>query len=179
MVVPKDRTRLIACLFGFSRKYLLKGGIVMKCPYCGSLEDKVVDSRSSEDGSFIRRRRLCNNCGERYTTFEKIETIELMVIKKNGTREIFDRDKIRRGVMRACEKRNVTSDQIEGLVKDVEQALVSSMQKEISSEEIGELIMSKLKDIDKVAYVRFASVYREFKDVDTFMDELKKIITDK
>ena len=151
----------------------------MKCPYCGSIEDKVVDSRSAEDGSFIRRRRLCENCGERFTTFEKIETIELMVIKKDGTREMFDREKIKRGIMRACEKRKVTGEQIENMVKDVEQSLVSSMQKEIHSEKIGEAIMEKLKEVDKVAYVRFASVYREFKDVDTFMDELKILISDK
>lgn len=151
----------------------------MKCPYCGSIEDKVVDSRSAEDGSFIRRRRLCEKCGERFTTFEKIETIELMVIKKDGTREMFDREKIKRGIMRACEKRKVTGEQIENMVKDVEQSLVSSMQKEIHSEKIGEAIMEKLKEVDKVAYVRFASVYREFKDVDTFMDELKMLISDK
>ncbi|MBQ7445547.1 MAG: transcriptional repressor NrdR [Clostridia bacterium] len=151
----------------------------MKCPYCGNVDDKVVDSRSSEDGSYIRRRRLCSACGERYTTFETVESIELMVIKKDGTRELFDRQKIRLGIMKACEKRKVTSDQIDSMVKSIEQNLVSSMQKEISTETIGEMIMEKLKAIDKVAYVRFASVYREFKDVDTFMEELKKIITDK
>ncbi|MBP5313253.1 MAG: transcriptional repressor NrdR [Clostridia bacterium] len=151
----------------------------MKCPYCGNVDDKVVDSRSSEDGSYIRRRRLCSSCGERYTTFETVESIELMVIKKDGTRELFDRQKIRLGIMKACEKRMVTSDQIDSMVKSIEQNLVSSMQKEIPSETIGEMIMEKLKAVDKVAYVRFASVYREFKDVDTFMEELKKIITDK
>ena len=128
---------------------------------------------------YIRRRRLCSSCGERYTTFETVENIELMVIKKDGTRELFDRQKIRLGIMKACEKRMVTSDQIDSMVKSIEQNLVSSMQKEIPSETIGEMIMEKLKAVDKVAYVRFASVYREFKDVDTFMEELKKIITDK
>jgi len=150
----------------------------MKCPYCGYIGARVVDSRPADDGSFIRRRRVCEGCGERFTTYEKVENIQIVVIKKDNTRESFDRTKIQRGVMRACEKRKVTMDQIDALVDSVEQQLTSSMSKEVSSDTIGQMIMERLKDLDKVAYVRFASVYREFKDVDTFMEELKKMIND-
>lgn len=150
----------------------------MKCPYCGYIGARVIDSRPADDGSFIRRRRVCESCGERFTTYEKVENIQIVVIKKDNTRESFDRSKIQRGVMRACEKRKVTMDQIDALVDSVEQQLTSSMSKEVSSDTIGQMIMERLKDLDKVAYVRFASVYREFKDVDTFMEELKKMIND-
>lgn len=149
----------------------------MKCPFCGQIGAKVIDSRPADDGSFIRRRRVCDSCGERFTTYETVQNIEIMVIKKDGTRESFDRNKIQRGIIRACEKRKVTMEQIDEMVKDIEQHLVSNMQKEVPSEYIGELIMEKLKNVDKVAYVRFASVYREFQDIDSFMNELKKIMT--
>jgi transcriptional repressor NrdR len=148
----------------------------MKCPYCGYVGARVIDSRPADDGSFIRRRRECVSCGERFTTYEKVENIQIVVIKKDNTRESFDRSKIQRGVMRACEKRKVTMEQIDELVDSVEQQLTSSMSKEVSSDTIGQMIMERLKNLDKVAYVRFASVYREFKDVDTFMEELKKMI---
>jgi len=151
----------------------------MKCPFCGEIGAKVIDSRPADDGSFIRRRRECDACGERFTTYEQVQTIEFMVIKKDGTRESFDPGKVKRGIVRACEKRKVTMEQIDEMVRNIEQKLISSMQKEVSSEYIGELIMESLKAVDKVAYVRFASVYREFKDIDTFMDELKNLMTDK
>ena len=150
----------------------------MRCPYCGFIGARVIDSRPADEGSFIRRRRECESCGERFTTYEKVENVQIVVIKKDNTRESFDRSKIQRGVMRACEKREVTMEQIDALVDSVEQQLTSSMSKEVSSETIGCLIMDRLKQLDKVAYVRFASVYREFKDVDTFMEELKKMISD-
>lgn len=151
----------------------------MRCPYCGKIGAKVIDSRPADDGSFIRRRRECESCAERFTTYEYVQSIEFMVVKKDGTRQSFDREKIKRGIIKACEKRNVSMEQIDDMVKNIEQKLVSLMQKEISSDYIGELIMDALKKVDEVAYVRFASVYREFKDVDTFMEELKKLMTSK
>ena len=174
MTVLNDRTRLTVCLF-----FYFTEEIIMKCPYCGYVGAKVTDSRRSDDGTQIRRRRVCDSCGEKFTTFETVATIEIMVIKKDGTRQLFDREKVKKGIVKACEKRKVSMVQIDDIIKDVEQKLISTMQKEVPSEYIGELIMERLKEVDKVAYVRFASVYREFKDVDTFMDELKKIITDK
>lgn len=151
----------------------------MKCPFCGHLEDKVIDSRPTEEGQAIRRRRECVQCGERFTTYEKIETMPLMVVKKNGTSQLFDRNKIVNGILKSCEKRPVSLAQVETLAADIEKQLLNSMRKEVSSDEIGELIMRRLKELDEVAYVRFASVYRQFKDVDSFLDELTKIIKEK
>lgn len=151
----------------------------MKCPFCGYLEDKVVDSRPNDEGVVIRRRRECLGCGERFTTYEKVETMQLIVIKKDGTRETFDRDKLMNGVVKSCEKRPVSIEKMEELVDDIEKNILNSMRKEVTSSEIGEMLMERLKDLDQVAYVRFASVYKEFKDIDTFMEELKKIIKEK
>lgn len=148
----------------------------MKCPVCGHLESKVLDSRPSNEGASIRRRRECLACTKRFTTFETIEIVSFMVVKKDKTREIFDRTKVKKGIVRACEKRPVTMEQIENAVIEIEQALLSSMRSEIPSEEIGELVMDKLKELDEVAYVRFASVYRQFKDITTFRDELNKLL---
>jgi transcriptional repressor NrdR len=151
----------------------------MRCPFCSCLEDKVVDSRPTDEGLTIRRRRECVQCGARFTTYEKIETVPLMVVKKDGTRQAFDRNKILNGIVKACEKRPVSMQDIEKLVDGIELQLYNSMKKEINSNEIGEIIMSALKNIDEVAYVRFASVYRQFKDIDTFMAELTKIMKEK
>lgn len=151
----------------------------MKCPFCGDQEDKVIDSRPTEEGSAIRRRRECVKCSGRFTTYEKIENIPLMVIKKDGTRESFNKDKILNGIIKACEKRPVTADQIEKIANQVEIEIYNMMKKELRSDEIGEILMKNLKDLDEVAYVRFASVYRQFKDIDTFLEEVKKLIKDK
>ncbi len=148
----------------------------MKCPFCGNDDTRVVDSRPVEDNNAIRRRRVCDNCGKRFTTYEKVETVPLMVIKKDMNREKYDRSKIVAGVVRACHKRPVSADQINNLVDSVEVEIFNRELREIESSTIGELVMNKIKDLDPVAYVRFASVYREFKDVNTFMDELKKIL---
>lgn len=151
----------------------------MKCPYCDFDTSKVVDSRPIEEGNSIRRRRECENCKKRFTTYEKIEQVNVMVVKKDGAREFFDREKILKGIIRSCEKRPISIKQIENIVTDIEKEIVNMMQREISSEEIGNLVMDKLKDIDEVSYVRFASVYRQFKDVNSFLDELKNIIEEK
>ena len=151
----------------------------MRCPFCSCLEDKVVDSRPTDEGLTIRRRRECVKCGARFTTYEKIETVPLMVAKKDGTRQGYDRNKVLNGIVKACEKRPVSMQEIEKLVDSIELQLYNSMRKEISSNEIGEIIMSSLKETDEVAYVRFASVYRQFKDIDTFMAELTKIMKEK
>ena len=148
----------------------------MKCPFCGHENTRVIDSRPAEDNNSIRRRRVCDECGKRFTTYEKVETIPLIIIKKDNNREAYDRSKIEAGVLRACHKRPISADQISKLVDDVETMIFSREEKEISSNEIGEMVMEKLKDLEAVAYVRFASVYREFKDVNTFMDELKKVL---
>ena len=148
----------------------------MKCPFCGHENTRVIDSRPAEDNNSIRRRRVCDECGKRFTTYEKVETIPLIIIKKDNNRETYDRTKIEAGILRACHKRPVSAAQITQLVDAVETEIVNREEREISSNIIGELIMNKLKDLDPVAYVRFASVYREFKDVNTFMDELKKIL---
>ena len=148
----------------------------MKCPYCSSENTRVVDSRPVEENNSIRRRRVCDNCGKRFTTYEKIEMISLIVIKKDQSREQYNRDKIFNGVLRACHKRKVSIQQINELVNKVEIEIFNREDKEIPSTEIGEIVMNRLKDLDPVAYVRFASVYREFKDVNTFMDELKKLL---
>lgn len=146
----------------------------MKCPFCNQDNTRVVDSRPADDNTAIRRRRMCDACGKRFTTYEKVETIPLIVIKKDQNREQFDRSKIEAGVLRACHKRPVSAEQIHRLVDDVETEVFNLEEREIPSSVIGEIVMDKLKDLEAVAYVRFASVYREFKDVNTFMDELKK-----
>ena len=148
----------------------------MKCPFCNQDNTRVVDSRPADDNNAIRRRRMCDACGKRFTTYEKVETIPLIVIKKDQNREQFDRSKIEAGVLRACHKRPVSAEQIHRLVDDVETEVFNLEEREIPSSVIGEIVMDKLKDLEAVAYVRFASVYREFKDVNTFMDELKKIL---
>ena len=148
----------------------------MKCPFCSSDNTRVIDSRPADDNNSIRRRRLCDECGKRFTTYEKVETIPLIVIKKDNTREQYDRAKIEAGVLRACHKRPISVDKINQLIDDVETEIFNLEAKEIPSTVIGEAVMDKLKDLEAVAYVRFASVYREFKDVNTFMNELKKIL---
>ena len=148
----------------------------MKCPYCSHENTRVIDSRPAEDNNSIRRRRVCDECGKRFTTYEKIETIPLIVIKKDEKREPYDRSKIEAGVLRACHKRPISINQINQLVDEVETEIFNREEKEIPSRVIGELVMDKLKNLEAVAYVRFASVYREFKDINTFMDELKKVL---
>ena len=151
----------------------------MKCPFCSHENTRVIDSRPAEDNNSIRRRRVCDECGKRFTTYEKIETLPLIIIKKDNNREAYDRAKIEAGVLRACHKRPVSAQQITTLVDEVENEIFNREEREIPSGTIGELVMNKLKDLDAVAYVRFASVYREFKDVNTFMDELKSVLNDK
>ncbi len=148
----------------------------MRCPYCEEPDTKVVDSRPTEDGKAIRRRRECNACGKRFTTYEKVEEMLFMVVKRDGSREAFDRNKILNGIIRACEKRPVSMDQMEAVVDDIERGLNNMMEKEISSTFIGEVVMDHLKELDEVAYVRFASVYRQFKDVSTFVAEIEKLL---
>ena len=148
----------------------------MKCPYCSHPDTRVIDSRPAEDGNSIRRRRSCDVCGKRFTTYEKVETIPLTIIKKDNTREQYERRKIENGVLRACYKRPVSTSDIQSTVDRIETKVFSLEEKEIPSSAIGEIVMEELKGLDEVAYVRFASVYREFKDVNTFMDELKKIL---
>lgn len=151
----------------------------MKCPFCAYEESKVVDSRSTDDAMSIRRRRECLNCGKRYTTYEKIEDIPILIIKKDLTREYFDKSKAINGIMKACQKRPVSRKQIEEIASDIEKYLSNQMITEVKSEYIGELIMDRLKEIDEVSYVRFASVYRQFKDINTFMEEIKKLMSSK
>ena len=151
----------------------------MKCIYCGYPESKVVDSRPLDEGISTRRRRECLKCGRRITTYEKAEQMPMMVIKKDGSRENFDINKIKRGIMKACEKRNVSTDKIEDMALEIERQVYNSVEAEIPAEKIGDMVMDSLKDVDQVAYVRFASVYREFKDVSTFMEELKKLVAEK
>ncbi len=148
----------------------------MKCPFCGSDNTRVIDSRPAEDNSAIRRRRMCDVCGKRFTTYEKVETIPFIVIKKDNNREQYDRSKIEAGVLRACHKRPVSVNQINQLVDEVETEIFNREEREIPSTVIGEIVMDKLRNLDSVAYVRFASVYREFKDVNTFLSELKKML---
>lgn len=148
----------------------------MKCPFCNQENTRVIDSRPADDNSSIRRRRLCDECGKRFTTYEKVETIPLIVIKKDNNRETYDRAKIEAGVLRACHKRPISVEEINALIDKVEQELFNREEREIPSSLIGEMIMNRLMTLDSVAYVRFASVYREFKDVNTFMDELKKML---
>jgi len=147
----------------------------MKCMYCGSLESKVIDSRQSEDGTSIRRRRECMSCGKRFTTYETIETTPILVIKANGNRQPFDANKLKSGIIKACEKRPVPIWKIDKLVEDIQKSVYNSLEQEVSTKKIGEMVMEGLKELDEVAYVRFASVYRQFKDISTFMKELKKM----
>ncbi|MCI8716758.1 MAG: transcriptional regulator NrdR [Lachnospiraceae bacterium] len=149
----------------------------MKCPYCNKENTRVIDSRPSEENNSIRRRRQCDVCGKRFTTYEKIETLPLIVIKKDNSREAYEREKIESAIVRACHKRSISYEQIQKMVDEIENVIFNvEVNREVSSREIGEIVMNKLKDYDSVAYVRFASVYREFKDVNTFMDELKKLL---
>ena len=151
----------------------------MKCPYCGYRESKVIDSRPAEEGSSIRRRRECLSCGKRFTTYETVESLPMVAIKKDGSRQSFDKRKVLGGMIRACEKRPVPLELLEQKTDEIEQALQNSLEREISTEYIGELVMEKLRTLDEVAYVRFASVYRQFKDIDTFMKELNKLLAEK
>ena len=148
----------------------------MKCPYCGFKESKVVDSRPAEEGNSIRRRRECLSCSKRFTTYETVESLPMVVVKRDGSRQTFDRRKLVNGMLRACEKRPVSVAQLEKLGEEIEQELQNSLEREISTEHVGELVMDKLKGVDEVAYVRFASVYRQFKDINTFMRELNKLL---
>ena len=150
----------------------------MRCPFCANPESKVIDSRPADEGASIRRRRECLACHKRFTTYEMMESLPLMVVKKDGSRQSCDRNKVLSGLIRACEKRPVSFDTLENIVNEVEQSLQNELKQEISSAEIGELVMDKLKKVDQVAYVRFASVYRQFKDIDTFMAELNKLLED-
>ncbi len=151
----------------------------MKCPFCGFEESKVIDSRPTDEGERIRRRRECIGCLKRFTTYEIIESVPVIVVKKDKSREVFDRNKLFNGMLRACEKRPVSLESIEKAVDEIETTLQNSLDREVTSVRIGELAMDKLKDLDEVAYVRFASVYRQFKDINTFMDELAKLLSEK
>lgn len=151
----------------------------MKCPFCGFEESKVIDSRPTDEGERIRRRRECVKCGKRFTTYEVIETVPVIVVKKDKSRESFDRTKLFNGILRACEKRPVSIETIDSMVDSIEAALQNSLDREVTSVHIGEMVMDKLKEIDEVAYVRFASVYRQFRDINTFMDELAKLLSEK
>jgi len=151
----------------------------MKCPYCSHLEDKVIDSRPTDEGATIRRRRECLGCQKRYTTYEKVEYMPLIVIKKDKSRQPYNREKLLNGILRACEKRPVSIDEIDTLIDNVEATIYNTLEREVTSTEIGECVMKELRKLDEVAYVRFASVYRQFKDIDTFMEELQKIKTEK
>ena len=151
----------------------------MKCPHCGFQESKVVDSRHSEDGLSIRRRRECLSCGRRFTTYETVESLPIIVVKRDNSRQAFDRNKIMNGMLRACEKRPVSTQDLENVVSQIESLVQNSLEREITTEYIGELVMERLKPLDEVAYVRFASVYRQFKDIHSFMQELNKILEEK
>ena len=148
----------------------------MKCMYCSATESRVIDSRPTDEGLAIRRRRECVSCGRRFTTYEKIETVQIVVVKKDGSREAFDADKIRRGLIKACEKRPVAIYDVDELVRDVEQQIMNSLEQEVTSTKIGDMVMERLRKLDEVAYVRFASVYRSFCDINTFMEELKNLL---
>ncbi|MEZ4357043.1 MAG: transcriptional regulator NrdR [Eubacteriales bacterium] len=151
----------------------------MKCMYCGCTESKVIDSRPTDEDAAIRRRRECLNCGKRFTTYEKIDNVPLLVVKKDGSRETFDTNKIKKGIIRACEKRPVSVKEIDDRVEAIEKKIFNSLKQEIPSSEIGEMVMQELKDLDEVAYVRFASVYRQFKDLHTFLEELNKLLAER
>ena len=151
----------------------------MKCIYCGCMDSKVIDSRQNEEGTSIRRRRECENCGKRFTTYETVESTPILVIKKDGSRQTFDPAKVKRGIMKACEKRPISMTAIDKMVADIQRKILNSLEQEVSSKYIGELVMERLKKVDEVAYVRFASVYRQFKDINTFMAELNKLLAEK
>ena len=153
--------------------------VCLKCPFCFFDESKVVDSRSTDDNTTIRRRRECESCKKRFTTYEIIETTPIMVVKKDNSREVFDREKIKRGIIKSCEKRPVSIEQIESIISYIENEINKDYISEINTDKIGEMVMDKLKDIDEVSYVRFASVYRQFKDINTFVSELKNILMEK
>lgn len=147
----------------------------MKCPFCNFADTKVIDSRAQDDNSVIRRRRMCEQCGKRFTTYERMDLIPITVIKRDGTREIFDKVKLQNGIMKSCNKRPVTADQITKLVEDIENTLIGSGEREVDSATLGNMVIDRLKELDEVAYVRFASVYRQFKDIESFIDELEKM----
>ena len=151
----------------------------MKCPYCGHPESKVIDSRPADENASIRRRRECLSCAKRFTTYDTVESLPMVVIKKDGSRQSFDRQKVLRGMIRACEKRPVSLAELERIADEIEQELQNSMEREIRTEDVGEKVMDRLRKVDQVAYVRFASVYRQFKDLDTFMAELNKLLAEK
>ena len=151
----------------------------MRCPYCGYSESKVIDSRPADEGASIRRRRECLSCGKRFTTYETVESLPMVVVKKDGSRQSFERRKVLGGMIRACEKRPVSLGALETIADEIEQDLQNSMEREVSTEDIGEKVMDRLRSVDQVAYVRFASVYRQFKDIDTFMAELNKLLSEK
>lgn len=148
----------------------------MKCPFCSFEESKVVDSRSTDDNTTIRRRRECLNCGKRYTTYEKVEDIPVLVVKRDSTREVFNREKVVNGLITACQKRPVSRKQIENISEDIEKTISNKMLTEVETEQIGEMVMERLKEIDEISYVRFASVYRQFKDINTFLEEIKSLV---
>jgi transcriptional repressor NrdR len=154
----------------------MKGGVDMKCPYCGFTDSKVIDSRPTEDDLSIRRRRGCLRCGKRFTTYETVEQIPVMVVKRDGSRQAFDKEKMLRGMIRACYKRPVSAADLEKAANEVEQEVRNSMQREVSAQYVGDLVMEKLKALDEVSYVRFASVYRQFKDISTFREELDRMM---
>ena len=151
----------------------------MKCPFCGFSESKVIDSRPADEGASIRRRRECLSCGKRFTTYETVESLPMVAVKKDGSRQSFERRKVLGGMIRACEKRPVPLAELEKIAEEIEQDLQNSMEREVSTEAIGERVMDRLRSVDQVAYVRFASVYRQFKDIDTFMAELNKLLNEK
>lgn len=151
----------------------------MKCPFCNFADTKVIDSRAQDDNSVIRRRRVCEKCGKRFTTYERVDMIPIIVIKRDGTREIFDKAKLQNGIMKSCNKRPVTAQQIQKLVDDIENTLAGSGEREVESKQLGNMVIERLKDLDEVAYVRFASVYRQFKDINSFIDELEKMLHEK
>ena len=151
----------------------------MKCPFCNCADTKVIDSRAQDDNSVIRRRRVCEKCGKRFTTYERVDMIPITVIKRDGTREIFDKAKLQNGIMKSCNKRPVTAQQIQKLVDDIENTLAGSGEREVESKQLGNMVIERLKDLDEVAYVRFASVYRQFKDINSFIDELEKMLHEK
>ena len=151
----------------------------MKCPFCNFADTKEIDSRAQDDNSAIRRRRVCEKCGKRFTTYERVDMIPITVIKRDGTREIFDKAKLQNGIMKSCNKRPVTAQQIQKLVDDIENTLAGSGEREVESKQLGNMVIERLKDLDEVAYVRFASVYRQFKDINSFIDELEKMLHEK
>ena len=151
----------------------------MKCPFCNFADTKVIDSRAQDDNSVIRRRRVCEKCGKRFTTYERVDMIPITVIKRDGTREIFDKAKLQNGIMKSCNKRPVTAQQIQKLVDDIENTLAGSGERDVESKQLGNMVIERLKDLDEVAYVRFASVYRQFKDINSFIDELEKMLHEK